>query len=103
MSEGVYGLWSNTQLSGTVINADYERRRRPCESRASRSARLACMTLSLVLDALYCGVLGAQKPLMHWLVVSQQSAAVVHLLPTCEHIALGGEFEHTRPPSPGSQ
>jgi hypothetical protein len=37
------------------------------------------------------------------LVVSQQLAADVHLSPTWEQFAFGGVFEHTSPPSPGSQ
>jgi hypothetical protein len=36
---------------------------------------------------------------MHWFVVSQQSAAVVHLSCVPEHVALTGALEQTSPPS----
>jgi hypothetical protein len=51
----------------------------------------------------YCGWT-EQNPLMHRLVLSQQSALVVHFSCSCEQFVLGGAFVHTRPPSaPGSQ
>ena len=49
------------------------------------------------------GTFCAQKPLTQRLVVSQQSAAVVHLSERPEHMLSGGVLEQTRPPSPGSQ
>jgi hypothetical protein len=43
-------------------------------------------------------VVWAQKPLMHLLFASQQSAAVVHFSCGPEHVA-GGMFEQTGPPA----
>jgi hypothetical protein len=44
------------------------------------------------------GLVMEQKPPMQATVGSQQSAAVVHLSPTPEHVLPGGMFEHTSAP-----
>jgi hypothetical protein len=68
----------------------------PVEALRGSQANPAC------LDANYCGVLSAQKPLMHLLFGSQQLAAVVHFSCGPEHVA-GGMFEQTRPPASASR
>ena len=90
---------SETSLRSTAPARSPARRRPGYACSPGRARRApAARERATPAAADYCGVFTVQKPLMQASFGSQQSAAVVHLSPTPEHVPIGGVFAQTSMP-----